>query len=142
VWKAFELTGDEHKFKSEIKEVMARIDELEKRKAELERRIELSHQAEADINGIQEFCELARYNLGNFSFPQKRIALEALKVRVTVKDGNLRLEGVIPIVSKQSVCLLMLPSLLPNQPIIDDITRHKQRSASDNVNSASFWSGR
>jgi len=37
VWKAFELTGDEAKFAKEIKDVTARIGELERQRLELER---------------------------------------------------------------------------------------------------------
>jgi hypothetical protein len=52
-WKAFELTGDEAKFTREIKSVMGRVEELERRKLELESRIEVSQQEEVDIQGVR-----------------------------------------------------------------------------------------
>ena len=82
---------------------MTRIDELEKRRVELIRHIELSEQVDTDIRGIREFCELARYNLDKLSFCEKRMAFESLQVRVVADDGNLKLEGSIPVVSMQSV---------------------------------------
>ena len=102
VWKAFEITGDEAKFTREIKAIMSGIDELEKRKVELVNKIELAGQTEANIQSIREYCELVRHNLGELSFPEKRQALEALKVRVTSSNEGIKLEGTIPIVSSLS----------------------------------------
>ena len=101
VWKAFEITGDEAKFTREIKAIMSGIDELEKRKVELVNKIELAGQTEANIQSIREYCELVRHNLGELSFPEKRQALEALKVRVTSSNEGIKLEGTIPVVSSQ-----------------------------------------
>ena len=96
-WKAFELTGDETKFTREIKGVIGRIEELENRKLELESRIEASQQEEVDIQGVRRFCELAKENLSNFSFEEKRLALEALRIRVLVNAATITVEGAIPI---------------------------------------------
>jgi site-specific DNA recombinase len=101
VWKAFEITGDEAKFTREIKDIMLEIDEFEKRKVELGNRIESSGQTEVNIQSIKEYCELARHNLVNLSFSEKRKALESLGVRVVAGKGDLRLEGIIPIMSTQ-----------------------------------------
>ena len=96
-WKAFELTGDETKFNQEIKGLMAEVMELEKEKLELERRIEASKQAEVDMGGIKRFCELARSNLAGFSFENKRLALEALNIKVWIDRDNITIQGAIPI---------------------------------------------
>lgn len=97
VWKAFELTGDEAKFAKEIKDVMGRIEELEKQKLELERRIEASKQAEVDIDSIKRCCELVRGNLADFTFENKRLALQALNVKVWIDGENIAIEGAIPL---------------------------------------------
>lgn len=97
IWKAFELTGDEAKFATEIKGIMGSVEELEYRKSELERRIEASQHGEVDIQGVRRFCELAKENLSNFSFEEKRLALEALRIRVLVNGATITVEGAIPI---------------------------------------------
>lgn len=55
-------------------------------------------QTEANIQSIKEYCDLVRQNLGNLSFPLKRQALEALKIRLISSNDGLKLEGQIPIV--------------------------------------------
>ena len=95
-WKAFELTGDEARFTLEVRDIMAKIDELEKRRLELERRIEVSQQAELDIDGIKRFCELASRNLSEFTFEDKRLALEALRIKVWIDNEHVTIEGAIP----------------------------------------------
>ncbi|MFC1931186.1 recombinase family protein [Chloroflexota bacterium] len=106
-WKAFELTGDETKFTREIKGVMGRVEELERRKLELESRIEVSQQEEVDIQGISRFCELAKENLSDFSFEEKRLALEALRIRVLVNGSAITVEGAIPIPDKDIVSTIV-----------------------------------
>ncbi len=97
IWKAFEITGDEAKFATEIKGIMGSVEELEYRKSELERRIEASQHEEVDIQGVRRFCELAKENLSSFSFEEKRLALEALRIRVLVNGTTITVEGAIPI---------------------------------------------
>jgi len=97
VWKAFELTGDEPKFRTEIRDIMASIEELGRQKLEIERRVEVSRQAEVDIDGIKRFCELASSNLAEFAFEDKRLALEALGIRVWIDNEHITIEGAIPV---------------------------------------------
>ena len=96
VWRAFELTGDEPKFQTDIKDIMARIEELERQRLEIERRVEASEQAEVDVDGIKAFCELARRNLSDFGFEEKRLALEALRIKVWIDNEQITIEGAIP----------------------------------------------
>ncbi len=95
-WKAFELTGDENKFKGEIARISADIDGLKRRKLELERRIETSQQAEYNFEGIREYCELVSRNLSGFTYDDKRLALEALAVKIRLDNENISIEGAIP----------------------------------------------
>jgi len=97
LWKAYAITGDEAKFTGEIKTVMAEISELENRKAELENRIEMSEKAELSIEGIKRACELVRANLTDLSYENKRLALEALGIKVWIDKQELRIEGFLPI---------------------------------------------
>lgn len=103
VWKAFELTGDETKFTKQIKDVTVRVGELEKQKLELERRIEASKQAEVDMGSIKRFCELAKSNLADFTFENKRLALQALNIKVWVDGENITIEGAMPVAESDIV---------------------------------------
>ncbi|GAI86655.1 unnamed protein product, partial [marine sediment metagenome] len=70
---------------------------LEQRKGELETRIEQAKQTEANMESIERFCDLVRQNLGDFTFEDKRLALEALQIRVRLDGNNINIEGAIPI---------------------------------------------
>jgi len=70
---------------------------LEQRKSELETRIEQVRETEVNMECIERFCELVRQNLGDFTFDDKRLALEALSIKVWVDGKNVEIEGAIPI---------------------------------------------
>jgi len=72
--------------------------ELKERRAELETRIDQAKQAEVNIAGIERFCELVRQNLGDFTFEDKRLALEALQTEVWVDGETITVLGSIPII--------------------------------------------
>jgi DNA repair exonuclease SbcCD ATPase subunit len=70
---------------------------LEQRKSELETRIEQAKETEVDMECIERFCELVRQNLRDFTFDDKRLALEALSIKVFVDGNSINIEGAIPI---------------------------------------------
>jgi len=70
---------------------------IEQRKIELETRIEQAKQTEVDMECIGRFCELVRQNLGDFTFDDKRLALEALRIKVWVDGNEINIEGAIPV---------------------------------------------
>jgi len=70
---------------------------LEQRKIELETRIEQARETEINMESIERFCEVVRQNLGEFTFEDKRLALEALSIKVWVDGDRLEIEGAIPI---------------------------------------------
>jgi len=70
---------------------------LEQRTDELETRIEQAKQPEVDMEGIERFCELVRHNLGDFTFEDKRLALEALHIKVWIDGNSVNIEGAIPL---------------------------------------------
>ncbi len=102
-WKAYRITGDEAKFKKVIEDVMSAIEENNERQLDLENRIELAKQADVNIEGIKQACEMVRSNLSTLSFEDKRETLETLNVRVWVDKDYLSLEGTLPIVSTTSI---------------------------------------
>ncbi len=70
---------------------------LEQRKSELETRIEQAKENEVDMEFIECFCEFVRQNLGDFTFDDKRLALEALSIKVWVDASEINIEGAIPV---------------------------------------------
>ena len=46
---------------------------------------------------IEQFCEVVRQNFSEFTFKNKRLALEVLSIKAWVDGNNLEIEGAIPI---------------------------------------------
>jgi site-specific DNA recombinase len=97
VWKAFEITGDEERFKREIAVVNSEIKALEEETVQLEKRIVEREQVQANEQSIEAACELIKQNLGSLTFEHKRLALEALQIRTWVDGTSVTIKGVIPI---------------------------------------------
>ena len=59
---------------------------------------------------VKEFCARATDRLYGFSFDEKRLALEALQIKVVVGTGGVKLFGVIPssyaTIEQTSGCML------------------------------------
>ena len=70
---------------------------LRQRKSELETRIEQAKQTEVDIESIKRFCEVVRHNLalGDLTFEDKRLALEAFGIKVWIDGKKINIEGAI-----------------------------------------------
>jgi hypothetical protein len=66
-----------------------------------------------DIQGIREACELVSKNLTEISFENKRLALEALNIKVWIDGENIRIEGPIPISEGVIVTTQLLRHLSP-----------------------------
>ena len=56
----------------------------------------LSHIADAEIK-LNEFCQRVRQNLDNATTQDKRLALEALDIRVTASTQSIDIKGIIPV---------------------------------------------
>ncbi|MBA7546150.1 hypothetical protein ES705_38533 [subsurface metagenome] len=82
---------------AENKRINEQRDVLKQRRIELETRIEQARQTEVNFESIARFCELVRQNLGEFTFEDKRLALEALQLKVWVDGNNINIEGAIPV---------------------------------------------
>ena len=53
-------------------------------------------QTNLDLLGVKHFCELASENLANFTFADKRLALEALRIEVWADGENISVRGIVP----------------------------------------------
>ncbi len=82
---------------AENKRINGQRDLLKQRKSELDARLEQARETEVNMESIERFCEVVRQNLGEFTFEDKRLALEALSIKVWVDGNNLEIEGAIPI---------------------------------------------
>ena len=94
---AFVLGLPEGQFKRELDGLKREKADLEAQKAELQRRVKQAKEAEVDAEGIEKFCELARRNLRTFGYEQRRLALEALRVKVWIDGDKVAIEGAIPV---------------------------------------------
>ncbi|MEE9399460.1 MAG: hypothetical protein V3V23_04250, partial [Dehalococcoidales bacterium] len=56
----------------------------------------LSHIADAEIK-LNEFCQRVRQNLDNATIQDKRLALEALDIRVTASTQSIDIKGILPV---------------------------------------------
>jgi site-specific DNA recombinase len=95
-WKAFELTGDEERFKCDIAQADDAKKALGEQKAELERAIQDFEQAQIDIANVKKACELVKANLDNITYEVKRLTLEYLAIRVVVDGDQVTIRGRIP----------------------------------------------
>jgi len=82
---------------AENKRINGQRDLLKQRRTELEARLEQARETEVNMESIDRFCEVMRQNLGEFTFEDKRLALEALSIKVWVEGNKLDIEGAIPI---------------------------------------------
>jgi len=82
---------------AENKRINGQRDLLKQRRSELMARLEQARETEVNMESIERFCEVVRQNLGEFTFEDKRLALEALSIKVWVEDNRLEIEGAIPI---------------------------------------------
>ncbi len=56
----------------------------------------LTHIADAEIK-LNEFCPRVRQSLDNVTVQDKRLALEALDIRVTASTQSVDIKGIIPV---------------------------------------------
>lgn len=96
-WRAFKITGDEARFRRDIAQADDDKSTLTEQRTSLEEKLKTFEQCQADIEGIKQACALVQANLKSLSFEDKRLALEALQIRVWVDRDNADIEGSIPI---------------------------------------------
>ena len=82
---------------SENKRINSERSSLESREAELERRIQDSHEAAASIAKMEEYIQLVQEKLTTLDFDMKRLALDMLNIKVWLDDSSVEITGSIPV---------------------------------------------
>ena len=78
--------------------------ELQREIEETEKKLEQARERHIDPEKLEEFCRIASQNISAFGYAEKKLALETLRVRVSIDDKMPRLEGILPIPSE--VCAM------------------------------------
>jgi len=99
IWKAFEITGDEEKFRHDIARYNKDKEALEKQDAEISQNIDIFNKHQIDIQSIKHACELVQSGLKNLEYQDKRLALAMLNIRVKVEGDLVTIEGNIPVLN-------------------------------------------
>ncbi|MBA7582844.1 hypothetical protein ES708_24782 [subsurface metagenome] len=84
--------------------------ELRQRIGELEKNLKQARDSNVDLERLEEFCRVASQNLLEFGHADRKMTLEALKIKVFVDGSSATLEGVLPI--PDEVCAMSQPSSL------------------------------
>jgi len=87
----------EEKTLAELQRIYDQRARIEQAIDELEMQMETAKQAEINENGIKRFCEMAAQNIDDFGFVQKRLAMQALQVKIWIDRLTVIIEGLIPI---------------------------------------------
>jgi len=70
---------------------------LMQHKTDLEDKVARAAQVSDNIADIERFCEVARRNIDNLADEDKKLAAQALDLRVRVYPDSVNIEGIIPI---------------------------------------------
>ena len=80
-------------------------EDLQNRKIQLEKSMKDARENEIDFRGVETFCKLASENLESFTYEDKRLALEVLKIRVVINGDKIIVHGSIPKIESNIVSL-------------------------------------
>ena len=97
IWKAFAITGDEVKFKNEISVVDKEIKELEIQKSDTEKQIAANENLVLNAESIEETCAALSRKIKSLDFNDKKLAIQALQIRVLVDGDSITINGAIPV---------------------------------------------
>lgn len=81
----------------EYQRIKRERDLIEQENKDLEKRIVETGELLSDINKVEVMCNVVAENVDNLSFTDKRLILEALKIKVWINAGSIKLEGILPI---------------------------------------------
>lgn len=73
------------------------IQEFEKQKSAVEKQIENSEYLRFNAEGIEKTCAALSGKIKNLDFEDKRLALEALQIRVFIDGDSINITGAIPV---------------------------------------------
>jgi hypothetical protein len=93
-----------HDFKTKKAEVMTRRASLECEMTRLDEQQQLLEQVELETALLVEYCQRVREILHQFDFPEKRLALDALNIRVVWHpEKPLDIQGAIPVETQGAI---------------------------------------
>lgn len=85
------------KLESECKRISLERARIERENKDLDRGIAEAKELVFDSEQIDQVCNLVTRNLANLTFEEKRLALEALNVKVWIDGHSVAVQGMIPI---------------------------------------------
>ena len=91
------------RLENECKKIKVDRQRIEQENVELEKRIRDAREITLSISNIKRVCKLAAKNLANFTDEQKRLALQALDIKVWVDGDSITIEGVLPMPEMDTV---------------------------------------
>jgi site-specific DNA recombinase len=97
VWKAFEITGDEGKFREDIATIEKEISQLGAERDDVEARVKSSHHLVHNADNIRQTCDLVAQKLDTLDYEGRRLALQALQIKVLVDGDAIEVKGAIPL---------------------------------------------
>ena len=96
VYRIYEFGGDEDLLIRDMTSIRTERQRLLDEKSQIESTLSKAHEIEEQRQGIEKFCELVKQKLSVFSIEEKRLALEALRIRVLVDGETVFISGSIP----------------------------------------------
>jgi len=78
--------------------------ELRREFKDIENKFEQAKESHIDVEKVEDLCRTASQSLLGFGHTQKKLALEALKIRLLIDSKAVELEGVLPVPSE--VCAM------------------------------------
>ena len=73
------------------------VTKLQSESENLERQMKLSNEYQFNLSEIKQACALVADNVSTLSFKQKRLALQALQISVTIDGDKVTLYGSVPV---------------------------------------------
>jgi site-specific DNA recombinase len=88
---------DDEMIEREVKRLAVERKSLLERKQLIERRFQEDGSFDDQIGAIEEYCRRAAQNIESFTYEDKRLAIDALQLKVLVKDEGLDIQGIVPV---------------------------------------------
>ncbi len=87
---------DQKKLDDELDRVRTERSGLTSQLREVRARLDAQHEIVERKRSIEEYCRRARENIETFDFEQKRLALDALNIRIHIDGKRVAVSGIIP----------------------------------------------
>ena len=84
------------RYKTEMARLAERREELDRMQQDIERRSRQEDTSRQALEQLQKFCDEVKVGLGNFTFEERQQFLRLVVEGITVTDGRVIVETVIP----------------------------------------------